>query len=98
MANPFFTVGHSTHTIEVFVTQLRDVDVEVVADVRTVPRSRKNPQYNRDVLSRTLGAFELDYTHMPELGGLQPQARSADGQRFLAKRELPQLCRLRHER
>jgi uncharacterized protein (DUF488 family) len=71
MANPFFTVGHSTHAIEVFVTLLRDVDVEAVADVRTVPRSRKNPQYNRDVLSRTLGAFELDYTHIPELGGLR---------------------------
>jgi uncharacterized protein (DUF488 family) len=72
MANPFFTVGHSTHAIEVFVTLLRDVDVEAVADVRTVPRSRKNPQYNRDVLSRTLGAFELDYTHIPELGGCAP--------------------------
>src|SRR5687767_719022 len=71
MANPFFTVGHSTHAIEVFVTLLRDLEVEVVADVRTVPRSRKNPQYNRDVLSRTLGAFELDYTHIPELGGLR---------------------------
>ena len=71
MANPFFTAGHSTHTIEVFVTLLRDLDVEVVANVRTVPRSRKNPQYNRDVLSRTLGAFELDYTHIPELGGLR---------------------------
>jgi uncharacterized protein (DUF488 family) len=71
MANPFFTVGHSTHAIEVFVTLLRDLEVEAVADVRTVPRSRKNPQFNRDVLSRTLGAFELDYTHIPELGGLR---------------------------
>jgi uncharacterized protein (DUF488 family) len=43
MANPFFTVGHSMHAIDVFVTLLRDVDVEVVADVRTMPRSRKNP-------------------------------------------------------
>jgi uncharacterized protein (DUF488 family) len=71
MTKPFFTIGHSTHASEVFVTLLRDLDVEVVADVRMVPRSRKNPQYNRDVLSMTLGAFELDYAHIPELGGLR---------------------------
>jgi len=71
MANPFFTVGHSTHPIEVFVAQLKDLAIEVVADVRAVPRSRKNPQFNRDVLSRTLSSFELDYTHVPELGGLR---------------------------
>jgi hypothetical protein len=71
MANPFFTVGHSTHAIEEFVALLTDLDVELVADVRTVPRSRKNPQYNRDVLSTTLRAFKLDYIHIPELGGLR---------------------------
>ena len=52
--NPFFTVGHSTHTINEFVALLRAVDVELVADVRTIPRSRTNPQYNRDVLPTTL--------------------------------------------
>jgi hypothetical protein len=71
MANPFFTVGHSTHAIEGFVTLLTDLDVELVADVRTVPRSRKNPQYNRDVLPTTLSAFKLGYLHLPELGGLR---------------------------
>ncbi len=71
MANPFFTVGHSTHAIEEFVTLLTDLDIELVADVRTVPRSRKNPQYNRDALPTTLRAFEIDYIHIPELGGLR---------------------------
>src|SRR5262245_15220501 len=71
MANPFFTVGHSTHAIEEFVILLADLDVELVADVRTVPRSRKNPQYNRDVLPTTLRALKLDYVHIPELGGLR---------------------------
>jgi uncharacterized protein (DUF488 family) len=71
MANPFFTVGHSTHAIEEFVILLTDLDVELVADVRTVTRSRKNPQYNRDVLPTTLRAFKLDYIHIPELGGLR---------------------------
>jgi hypothetical protein len=71
MANPFFTVGHSTLAIEEFVTLLTDLDIELVADVRTVPRSRKNPQYNRDVLPATLSAFKLGYIHLPELGGLR---------------------------
>jgi len=71
MANPFFTVGHSTHPIEVFVTQLEVLDIKMVADVRAVPRSRKNPQYNRDVLPSTLSSFELGYMHIPELGGLR---------------------------
>jgi uncharacterized protein (DUF488 family) len=71
MANPFFTVGHSTHAIEEFVALLTDIDVELVADVRAVPRSGKNPQYNRDVLSTTLRTFKLDYMHIPELGGLR---------------------------
>ena len=69
--NPFFTVGHSTHTIDDFVALLRDVEMELIVDVRTVPRSRKNPQYNRDVLPASLKAFKIEYTHIPELGGLR---------------------------
>ena len=69
--NPFFTVGHSTHTIEEFVALLRAADVELVADVRTVPRSRTNSQYNRDVLPTTLKPLNLGYMHIPELGGLR---------------------------
>ena len=73
----FFTVGHSTHTIDEFVVMLRAVDVELVADVRTIPRSRTNPQYNRDVLPRTLMSFNLDYIHIPELGGLRSRSSMA---------------------
>jgi uncharacterized protein (DUF488 family) len=75
MVNPFFTVGHSTHAIEEFVTLLTDLDVELVADVRTAPRSRRNPQYNGDVLAKALSAFKLDYIHVPELGGLRSRGR-----------------------
>ena len=50
MANPFFTIGHSTRTIAEFVGLLREAEVTQVVDVRTVPRSRTNPQFNRDVL------------------------------------------------
>ena len=54
MALPFFTIGHSTRTIPQFVDLLRAAGVEMVADIRTVPRSRTNPQYNKDVLGENL--------------------------------------------
>src|SRR5262249_49660711 len=71
LRNPYFTIGHSTLAVEEFVNLLRDVDATLVADVRTMPRSRKNPQYNRDVLPATLQVFNLDYIPIPELGGLR---------------------------
>lgn len=71
LANPFFTIGHSTRTIEEFVALLRAAEVKQVVDVRTVPRSRTNPQYNRDVLGDTLAGFQIDYEHIASLGGLR---------------------------
>lgn len=75
--NAFFTVGHSTHTIDEFVALLRGVDVELVADVRTIPRSRTNSQYDRDVLPTTLKPLNLGYMHIPELGGLRSRTSIA---------------------
>jgi uncharacterized protein (DUF488 family) len=71
MANPFFTIGHSTRPLAVFVDLLRGVDVRLVVDVRTVPRSRTNSQYNRDALPASLSAFQVGYEHMATLGGLR---------------------------
>lgn len=75
MAHPFFTIGHSTRPVEDFVALLREVGVELVVDVRTVPRSRANPQYNGDVFPATLAGFKVGYTHMEELGGLRSRSR-----------------------
>jgi uncharacterized protein (DUF488 family) len=50
MAHPFYTIGHGTRPLSEFVDLLRSVDVTLLADVRTVPRSRTNPQYNRETL------------------------------------------------
>ena len=72
--NPFFTIGHSTHTVDAFVALLRANGVELIADVRTIPRSRKNPQFNRDVFAATLKGYDLDYLHMAELGGLRSRS------------------------
>jgi len=66
-----FTIGHSTHPLETFIQLLRSLAVEMVADVRTVPRSRHNPQFNRETLPRDLAAAGLGYVHLPELGGLR---------------------------
>ena len=71
MAIPFFTIGHSTRSLESFVELLKLSEIQIVADVRTIPRSRTNPQYNRDVLPGSLSAFQIGYTHIPALGGLR---------------------------
>jgi uncharacterized protein (DUF488 family) len=76
MTHPFFTIGHSTRPVEEFVDLLERAQIACVVDVRTVPRSRTNPQYNRDVLPETLARFEIGYEHIAALGGLR--ARTQD--------------------
>jgi len=66
-----FTVGHSTRSIEELVAMLRANGVERLVDVRTVPRSRHNPQFNRDALSKALHNRRFSYRHMKALGGLR---------------------------
>ncbi|MFZ0850522.1 MAG: DUF488 domain-containing protein [Hyphomicrobiaceae bacterium] len=75
MEHSFFTIGHSTRPIEVFIDLLRQAKVRLVVDVRTVPRSRKNPEYNDDVLPETLSAIQIGYIHIPALGGLRGHSR-----------------------
>lgn len=65
------TIGHSNRPIETFVDLLLSNRVVHVLDVRTVPRSRHNPQFDRDELPRSLKAFRVAYTHIPGLGGLR---------------------------
>ena len=68
---PIFTVGHSTLPIERFVALLRAYCIERVADIRTVPKSRHNPQFNGDALAAALKAEKIDYMPLPALGGLR---------------------------
>ncbi|KXK30004.1 MAG: hypothetical protein UZ01_01788 [Candidatus Brocadia sinica] len=65
------TIGHSTHTLDVFIKLLQAHGVKHVIDVRTVPRSRRNPQFNRETLPNSLKAAGIAYTHKPGLGGLR---------------------------
>jgi uncharacterized protein (DUF488 family) len=65
------TIGHSTRSIEEFIRLLKAHDVDRVIDIRTIPRSRHNPQFNRDRLSRALRDAGIRYIHLPGLGGLR---------------------------
>lgn len=71
MPSPIYTIGHSTRTIDEFIAVLKHYGIEQVVDVRTVPKSRKNPQFNRDELERVLPEAGIDYAHMKNLGGLR---------------------------
>jgi uncharacterized protein (DUF488 family) len=75
MTLPFHTIGHSTRTIDEFVALLREADARLVVDVRTVPRSRTNPQYNKETLPETLAQYQIGYEHIAELGGLRGHKR-----------------------
>jgi uncharacterized protein (DUF488 family) len=66
-----FTVGHSTRAIGDFVALLKAYGIEQLADIRTVPRSRHNPQFNSDVLAGSLADAGIAYLAMPGLGGLR---------------------------
>lgn len=65
------TVGHSTRSLEAFIALLQAHEVTCVADVRTVPRSRHNPQFNKTSLPRALKKAGMGYVHLPGLGGLR---------------------------
>jgi uncharacterized protein (DUF488 family) len=66
-----FTVGHSTRPIDEFLHLLTAHGVQRLIDVRTIPKSRHNPQFGQDQLSQSLQRAGIAYTHMPGLGGLR---------------------------
>jgi len=66
-----FTLGHSTHSLDEFVHLLQIYAIRLVVDVRTIPRSRHNPQFNDDTLGETLSRHNIRYMPMKNLGGLR---------------------------
>lgn len=72
-----FAVGHSTRTSQEFLNLLRAHEVRELVDVRTIPRSRHNPQFNRVALSRCLRRAGIGYRHMAQLGGLRHAKRNS---------------------
>lgn len=68
---PVHTVGHSTRSLEELVEILRAFEIEVLVDIRTIPRSRRHPQFESGALASAMRSRGLEYVHVPELGGLR---------------------------
>ena len=64
-----WTIGHSTRTIEEFVSLLRENEIKLLVDVRAWPGSKRYPQFNKEALAESLSAHAIHYEHFPELGG-----------------------------
>jgi uncharacterized protein (DUF488 family) len=74
----FFTIGHSTRSTAEFVDLLRASQIELVVDVRHMPRSRTNPQFNQERLQEELHRFQIGYAHLATLGGLRNRPREIE--------------------
>ncbi|WP_395517476.1 DUF488 domain-containing protein [Pseudorhizobium flavum] len=74
----FFTIGHSTRTITEFAEILRSAEIQLVVDVRSIRRSRTNPQFNEEVLAANLEPFQIGYLAIPELGGRRSKQKAVD--------------------
>ena len=72
-----WTIGHSTRPIDEFIGLLRAHQIDLLVDVRTVPRSRYNPQFNMDTLTQSLRDAGLQYHHSPGLGGLRKATKDS---------------------
>ena len=72
-----FTIGHSTRPIERFIETLQSSGVKQLLDIRTIPKSRRNPQFNSDALAASLRAAHIRYIHLKELGGLRHPRRDS---------------------
>ena len=66
-----FTIGHSTHPVSEFIEILKGLEIQSIIDVRTIPKSRHNPQFTREELEESLRSEGIGYLHMPGLGGLR---------------------------
>lgn len=71
MPKLIYTIGHSTRPIEDFIDLLKSYEIEMVVDVRTIPKSRHNPQFNEEPLKIVLKESHIHYHHLPKLGGLR---------------------------
>ncbi len=72
-----FTIGHGTKSIDEFISLLKTYEVTRLVDVRTVPKSRHNPQFNKDILPDKLNNVRIGYIHVKELGGLRHAKRDS---------------------
>lgn len=67
----FYTIGHSTREAAELIDALKSHEIRLLADVRSIPRSRRVPQFNRETLPATLAGAGIEYLHLPALGGFR---------------------------
>ncbi|MDE2345482.1 MAG: DUF488 domain-containing protein, partial [Gammaproteobacteria bacterium] len=72
-----FTIGHSNRSIEDFIQLLQVHGVESLVDIRTIPKSRHNPQFNLDALKQSLQLVQIRHLYIKSLGGLRHAARNS---------------------
>jgi uncharacterized protein (DUF488 family) len=72
-----YTIGHSTHPLDEFIAMLRAHGIQRVIDIRTIPKSRHNPQFNGEELARRLHSARIGYVHLKKLGGLRHARRDS---------------------
>lgn len=77
MPKLIYTIGHSTHPIEEFIELLRTYEIKMVIDIRTIPKSRHNPQFNTDNVEPVLAEAEILYRHLSQLGGLRHASKES---------------------
>ncbi len=77
MEDTVYTIGHSTHPIDEFTKILQAYEIRLLADVRTIPGSRRNPQFNQAELEQHLREHGIGYVHLKELGGLRRTTKSS---------------------
>lgn len=77
MAKQMWTIGHSTRPIEEFIALLQVYHIEMLVDIRTIPGSKHNPQYNAEALKQALEEAGIHYHHLAKLGGLRHTTKSS---------------------
>jgi uncharacterized protein (DUF488 family) len=75
-----YTIGHSTRSETEFIGMLQKYSIAILIDVRTIPRSRWNPQFDRTTLQKSVTHAGIEYLHMPELGGLRKPSHESINQ------------------
>ena len=86
ISNPIHTIGHSTRTREELVELLKHHGIELVLDIRKIPYSRYNPQFNREDMMKGMPAVGIGYEHCDELGGVRPAQEVIDRAKSCSER------------
>lgn len=77
MKNTIWTIGHSTHSLDELVVWLRSFDISLLADIRSLPGSRRFPHFNKESLEVTLPEHGIEYMHLQELGGRRKKKKDS---------------------